>query len=288
MTLSTKLMPTELDPAQFLTAQFLERKEINPTYSLRSFATEIGVSVTQLSRVLSGQRSMSYRQMSKVLSALNTPDEVSQKIISGIILKASKTAKVSNQLRGIVLSTSKRNDIQPVSATYLPADRFKMISQWYHLAILELTYLENFDSNPAWIAKTLNISLIESKDAIARLLDLGFLKQDEQGVLSKADSTILFKTKRADPEFKKYDTVMLEKAKQELDKTNEADFQMRLINSITFPTSPDSLPELKAAIVDFQKKILTLIKDHDYTQVYHFGCQLFPVSKNHSPSEEKA
>lgn len=265
-----------LDPVKFLTEQYLQRRERNASYSLRSFARDVGVSATALSRILNGQRIITYRQMSRVLSALNVPEELAQKIITGIILKAGKTAKVSKVLRH---SFTQKATEASYEVKYYSIDRFKMISQWYHFAILEMTYLKDFESDALWISKKLDISLIETKDAIDRLLNLGFLHRSATGILSKTDSRLFIDAKKAEPEIRKYETTMLAKATAQLDKTDDASYQMRLINSITFPTSPACVPELKKAIYEFQKKLLTMIRQNEYTQVYHFGCQLFPVSE---------
>ena len=268
----------QLDPVKFLTEHFLKLREGNPDLSMRSFAKEINISATQLSRILSGERKVTYRQMSRILSALNIEATISKSIISGIILKSGKTAKVSKSLRSAASNIAE--------FTYHSVDRFKMISQWYHFAILELTYLENFESNPEWISKTLNINVIEARNAIERLLELGFLTKLENGKLKKTDSRVCITAEKSDAEIRKYESTMIEKAKNELQKTSDLDYQKRLINSITFPASPELLPELKEAIFDFQKKVLDLIQGREFTQVYHLGCQLFPVSKNDTHTED--
>ena len=47
------------EPVKFLTDHYLNRKEKNPSYSLRAFARDIGISVTQLSRALNRERDIS-------------------------------------------------------------------------------------------------------------------------------------------------------------------------------------------------------------------------------------
>ena len=44
----------------------------------------------------------------------------------------------------------------------LQMDTFRVISDWYHFGILELTYLKSFKSDPRWIAKALGITEIEA------------------------------------------------------------------------------------------------------------------------------
>jgi uncharacterized protein (TIGR02147 family) len=121
--------------------------------------------------------------------------------------------------------------------------------------------------------------VIEAKEALARLEKLGFLTRMEDGSLKKTHAKLMIKVKKSEPEIRQYENTMLEKAKQALQVTNQQDYDKRLLNSITFPVSPELVPEIKTAIVQFQRHILSLLKDKTYTEVYHFGCQFFPVSK---------
>ena len=55
---------------------------------------------------------------------------------------------------------------------------FKIIGDWYHCAILELTYLSDFKAEPNWIAKKLGIGYLEAKLALERLISLGLLVKE--------------------------------------------------------------------------------------------------------------
>ena len=51
-------------------------------------------------------------------------------------------------------------------------DKFSVISEWYHYAILELTYVSGFKADYKWIARKLSITVEEAKVAIERLIRL--------------------------------------------------------------------------------------------------------------------
>ena len=275
----------ENDAVQFLTDQYLLKKDGRQSYSLRDFAKEVGVSPAQLSQMMSRQRPVTYRQMSRILAALNTENSVADQIIRGIILKAGKTAKVSKKVRDDATErvrgrkSTQQDLVGEQNFSVFPIQKFKFISQWYHFAILELTYVENFQSNPKWIAAALGISQIEAKDALNRLEKLGFLTRTADGSLKKTHAKLMIETTKSEPEIRQYETTMLEKAKQELQITQKKNYDRRLLNSITFPVSPDLVPEIKTAIIQFQRQLLTILKDKKFTEVYHFGCQFFPVSQ---------
>jgi hypothetical protein len=48
-----------------------------------------------------------------------------------------------------------------------------MISDWYHFAILDLTRLDDFQPEPAWVSRKLGLTVSEVKIAVERLLRLG-------------------------------------------------------------------------------------------------------------------
>ena len=54
----------------------------------------------------------------------------------------------------------------------LSLDLFRCISDWHHYAILELTFVEGFDSDPKWLASQLGISNAEALYAVDRLLQV--------------------------------------------------------------------------------------------------------------------
>lgn len=55
-----------------------------------------------------------------------------------------------------------RNHAVPGSYSSLEQDIFEAVSGWYHFSIVELTRVEGFESDPAWISRHLGISTIEA------------------------------------------------------------------------------------------------------------------------------
>lgn len=271
--------PVTESPIDFLAGHFLKRKEKNPSYSMRAFARDIGISPPQLSRIMSRQRELTYRQMSLISDALGLSERESNFWVTQVILKAQKNAKIPVALRKRAQISGLKGKKPLLKISPLSVEKFKVISQWYHFAILELTFLKDFDSNPEWIAASLGITVLEASAAIDRMIEIGLLEVTPEGQLKKTHSTFMVNTERSEPEIRKYETTMIERAKAEVQKTQQQEWENRVINSITFPSNPESIPELKAALAEFQKKIFTMIKGHEFEQVYHFGFQLYPVSK---------
>src|SRR4051812_6449760 len=113
----------------WLQNEFSRRSRLNPRFSIRSFAKRLDVDSSSLSQILSGTR------------------QVSDKIVFRFANKIGASPLTSPQE-----STS-------VDYQRLSEDMFTAISDWHHFAILDLTLIKNFKSDPAWIAKKLDISV---------------------------------------------------------------------------------------------------------------------------------
>lgn len=58
----------------------------------------------------------------------------------------------------------------------LDLERFKIISDWYHLAFLELIEVEDFQCDFDWVARRLGISRPLVENAFQRLIEFGLMK----------------------------------------------------------------------------------------------------------------
>lgn len=266
-----------MSPMDELKTELQNRRSKNRRYSLRSFAKDLNVSAGQLSKLLNGQSSITHHQAARFAAALNLPKALSKKWVEFAIINAPENAKVAKKLRTLTVQNASSRHAVSAEINSLAVDHFKAISQWYHLPILELTYLDSFNPDPQWIAKQLGITLFESKDAISRLLDLGLLETCPKKGLKKSNSRLFIKS-RSEPEVRKFQHQMINKAIDTLESASVEEMDKGLINSITFPVNSSAVPEIREAIFQFQRKILKLIKNENYTQLYQFNCQLFPLN----------
>ena len=93
------------------------------------------------------------------------------------VVAAHGRSKVEREKAHAVLESIKDEH----SFDEIALDSFRIIADWYHFAILELTEVEGFKSNAAWIAKRLGISRKIAKESIERLFDTGLLAKKDSG-----------------------------------------------------------------------------------------------------------
>jgi uncharacterized protein (TIGR02147 family) len=157
----------------------------------------------------------------------------------------------------------------------LSFDTFTVISEWYHFAILELTFVKGFKSEAKWIARKLSISVIEAKNAVERLKRLELLIE-EKGTLVKSEKFLTndsaVNTSGAHRALQKQ---LIEKALSAIDEVEAAD---KDITSMTMAIDVRQLPKAKTFIRQFRRDMCSLLEVGNPTQVYNLGIQLYPLS----------
>jgi uncharacterized protein (TIGR02147 family) len=267
------------NPAAYLRTVFLERKGKNPSYSTRAFARDIGMSQALLSLILNGKRPLTVKQAAQVAVLLELDSDDSQDLLEAALFSQAK-GKNAQKLQ-------ERKGTKSANFKDYELERFKAIQQWWHIAILDLSTTKGFRDDPNWIARRLNISPIEARDAMERLLELGFLERTN-GKVKKTSAKIYFATKNSELAVRNFHKQMLAKAQAELDKAAEKDFARRDISGITMAIRSDRVAEARRRIQAFQKDLAAYLTEGECDEVFQFNSQLFPLtnSLNSNPPKE--
>ena len=121
------------DAAQILSDILGERKIANPSYSLRAFARDLGLSPPQLSNVINGHRGLSPKVVQKVLAVLALDPTQEQIFVNSLQAKFSPS-----QSQRLVAKAKIAYLNDDLKTRYLDSDLFKVVSNWHHFALLEL------------------------------------------------------------------------------------------------------------------------------------------------------
>jgi uncharacterized protein (TIGR02147 family) len=242
---------------RFLLDELSARKTRNPAYSLRAYARDLGLSLTALSDALAGKRQLSRKNVSKLASRLCwSPD---------------RTRAALSEVKGVPAFQQE--------FTAIEEDHFRVISDWYCMAILALSGLKDHSSDPAWIAERLNISVFEAKSGLERLVRLGALRV-QGGKLKQTKSRLSVSSEVPSSAIRKFHRSHLELAEASIDGTA---MDLRELSAITFPADPKKLKEIKKEIVSFRRKIAKRMETEGCSEVYAFTMQLFPLTKAKEP-----
>lgn len=161
-------MNFESDYRLVLREEFLSRRLRNPRYSLRAFARDLSLSASTLSEVLSKHHNLSLKKAESVTRALGLSRERAASFLRAVGSAASETFD---------LETAPMN-APPVPGTawhVIDEDRFRVIADWYHLAILEATKLAEFRPDVDWLARRFGLDRATMEQGVKRLKNLKLL-----------------------------------------------------------------------------------------------------------------
>lgn len=258
-----------------LNEELARRYEKNPRYSTRAFAKALGVDVASLSRILSGKQIPSYKVCEAIFSKLELSPAEQKKFLASVAAKQKAVGfkRIAPGFKNLEMKNEQRRD--------LTTDVWRIIADWYHGAIMELTFTKDFSSDPKWISQQLGISEVEVKLAIRRLLRLGLL-EDKQGVLQKTIEHVSSADKHVTSSaHKRLQKQVLKKAADSLEND---DIEVRNMTSMTMAIDPRKIPQAKKMIQNFSRELCAYLESGKRTQVYQLGVCLYPISKK---QEEK-
>ena len=200
------------DYRTFLKTALSARGTSRESLSLRAFSEKLGISNSYLSEILSGKKTISVELAFKIAIKLEMSETESHYFCLLVQLEQEKDPffreELSKRLKGL-------NPERP--AFDLSADLVHSISEWYHAAILELTYLPGFVVSPGSVAKALGITKVEAEVAMQRLLRLELLLKDKRGAYRKAHNYIYSEAAIPNSAFKKFHGQLLAKAASALE-----------------------------------------------------------------------
>lgn len=241
----------------------------NDSYSLRAFARDLELSPSRLSEVLSGTQGLSEKSADKIATSLKLKPVERRFWKDLILVQSSRNAKVRELARSRVEELRKTESLRK-----LKEDQFRVISDWYHGAILELTQVRGFRSDVKWIAEKLGIASSHVEGALNRLKQLGLLHENADGkwtanlegytAFSDVPSAAIRKFHR------QILTMNLESLLEDPMPDRDA---VSMIVAIPKSLLPEFRQAMKAFATEFWRKTEGLEKD----ELYSFSVQLCPV-----------
>jgi uncharacterized protein (TIGR02147 family) len=237
--------------------EYLKRTQRNGQYSLRAFALALGVGSSDLSKIMRGARRV-------------TPGMIQRLAVPLGLSKAQVKYFVANE-SGEKPAATQFSDVG--------TDTFRVISDWYHFAILELMKLPTFEPSPHWLAKQLSISVIEARLAVERLERVGFLQRLPDRWIDCVGPTMALSSYRTTTARKKLQKQILAQAAAAID---NVEFHEREQSSVIMAISSSKMAQAKEIVSRFRKEMIDLLaaKDSEKDQLAILTISLFPVTQS--------
>lgn len=263
---------TSYDHRSWLLECFSLARSKNPRISLRGFSKKLGVSHSALSEVISGKRPLTRKMAERFAERLKLEPEKTQQLIRSVIL---------SKLQSSLPDDAEINQITDQKFTPLNLDVFNVISDWYHFAILSLLETEESRLQLRWISARLGIPERETRQAVKRLIKLGFIK--------RRGRSFELPTKPLSICTQGYDVAMRTNMHQYLDKAHHSldtdPAEVRELSTSTIAIDPKNIPRAREAIKRFRREVSQLLERGKKTRVYSMSVQLIPLDGDHSLNE---
>lgn len=260
----------------YLKNVYLKRAAHKPGYSLTVMAKALGFAKSSFSEILRGKKNFSNEAAMRVAKRLNLNGAEEEYFCTLCQLEKTKSPEIReilvSRLNALRPTKQKRNSYD------LSVDTFKLIADWYHLAILELCSLDPpITLSPHTASQKLEISLSEAGSAIDRLHRLGLLSKEANGFFRRNTENLWIESDHSNEALKKFHTQMIEKAMKSLEMQTPKE---RLIRSKTFGLNPELLPKADEIMEEYFSKIEILsLQSKSKKYVYHLSNQMFKISK---------
>lgn len=261
------------DYRTFLKRTLSERVFKNPSYSMRSLARQLEMAPSMLSSVLNGKRNLSVSNALKIAGQLELKDNESEYLALLVQLesadKLERKSEISTKLRAL----------NPDHGVHdLTIDRFRMISSWYHLPILEMSELKGVTLTGQTVADLLKISKTDAELALERLERLELLERDAEGRYRKVHDNLLANSDLPDEGLRSHYHQMFDKAKESIDTQTPKE---KAIGSFNVAFDPDQLGEAKLLLKEFFMKVGKLAaKGRNRRKIYHLSTVFFDLTQD--------
>lgn len=268
----------------FLRDSWEEKRKKNPSFSLRSWAKQLGMaSHAPLNLMLNGKRTISKKHIPALIQSLGLASREGLYLETLIEYNQSKTAAEKQ------MYFSRLRDLAPTEPLQAEEiESFKFLGDPIHCLILEMTQLRDFRPDPKWIQSRLRMSSTSKQieEAIERLLNLGLLQKDSKRGYKKTHRFLSSRPDIADLGSQAYHRAVSALAAELV---SEIPITDREYNGYTTCIRRESLPRAKKLLREFVQKFLKEVEiaPGEGEDTYQLNLQFFPVTQNAFQGDNK-
>lgn len=254
---------------------YTEQKTKSTSYSYKVFANKAKLgSPNYLKLVIEGSRRITDKSLPSFIRGLKLAAHEAEYFKA---LVSFQEASDPEARRGFEQELRRIRDRATRRAKVIEEDQLEVLKSWRHFTICEMTLLDDFRADPAWIASRLKGRITEqqAKESLQLLLRVGLLKI-ENGKYLQAEP--LSATSDG-----VYCRALRELHKQFLelgiDSCLNDETEKRETSGLTLAVSQETIHDIKKAIKEFRREVNRIYsRDHGNTDVYQLTINFFPLT----------
>lgn len=250
--------------------EYLNRRSKNNLYSIRAYARDLGMSQPFLTQVLGKKRKLSDEKAIQISEKLKLKANQKKLFVNLVRYELAGSLTTREILFAEIQGILKKNPEYFV----LPEDSFRIVSDWYYYAILEMIGMKGFKNDIAWISKKLTIPEIDVEIALRRLKRVGLLVE-KGNKLEKVQQNYIFENVPSEA-LRKHHHQTLDLAHAALEKhaLDEREF-----TAVTLTMDPKKIGKAKQMIKEFTEHFMSEMEKTEARGVYKVALQLFRLDK---------
>lgn len=264
-----------LDFRSYLKDWFRFRKEIQPGYSMRSFARNpaLGISSTSfMTHLMKGARNLTQRQRLAFITALKLNDPEAEYFDFLVQFNQAKTLDEKNYF---FAHLSRHRGSR---AKMLLEGQYAFFAEWHHSVIWNYLGLKGAEAAPARIAAHLaeELPVDKIKESLELLLGMGLIKRTANG-FDVAERHLVTDKSILGQVAKDYHRAFLRLAAGALDRYPP---ERRQFKVLAFSVSDKGFAAVKQRIEAFLQEVREIVdRDEEMNQVNVLNIQLFPGAR---------
>jgi uncharacterized protein (TIGR02147 family) len=267
------------DFRDFLMAVFAEAKSRKKGPTRKQVASELGISLSNLSMILSGDRKLVPDLTLRMGRAMGL-DASEQRYFEALVMRdqaESGEAEVDSLTR--MNSMKKFREKNPRESEVL-----RYLTHWYYVAIREMSGLPDFVLDAKWIKKRLasQIPLSEIQRALEFLLDRGYIERLPDGKITPPEKTLDCMDGVYRAALGQFHREVLDLASKSVTEVPAAE---RNLMGFTFACAKEDFERASKIIERAHSEIRELARvARDGDSVYHVELCLFPLTRREGSS----
>jgi uncharacterized protein (TIGR02147 family) len=255
----------------FLQDCFGAIKDGNRRLSQRYVALKLGLDPSNLTKIISGKRKLSFEQMLDFASYLKMSK--SQKEYFELLVRCDH-AQDEKERQALQKKIASRQRMKIAAVDRKQAEYFQ---KWYHIAIRELLHIASFE-NEHQVSKMLvpKISPLEAKRTIELLEALNMIGRESSGEYCLTSKFVTPNDDVPTEVIHAFQKQMMELAKDSL----AMDKDSRDVSTMTLSLSLDDFSKVKEMISEFRKQLFEVAQNSSRSPqgVFQINFQAFPVA----------
>jgi uncharacterized protein (TIGR02147 family) len=254
-----------------LRRKLFELQTRNRAFSVRAFATRLGIQPSAANEILKGERRIS-RKMAERLAARLHLDPSERAELLGHFEARARRAKRLPESRHLSARLGDRPE-----TLRLTTDQFSAISDWTHFAILNLVKTVGCRNESEWMAERLGITPSRAAESLGRLERLGLIERGPDGRWKRTYARINTTDDVLSVSVQKSHLADMDLAREAL---LREPIERRDFTSMTLALSPAILPQAKEILRRAQDEIAALADSRPADEVYRLTSYLFPLTRS--------